>query len=215
MAALTGSLSRSSQIDSAASLSDSVIAAFIFSVGWSVFCWRIAAITNGTLLVDQAAGPVVHSSPNVTVGLDPAPTGRTTTPIFPCSRACRSGKSAAQPGGIAGVVGGFATGEGTDELGVAFCGCGFADGCAGAGADAWSQATVAPAANTRTPPSASNHLRCPGHRGIGATAGERWPSRGFILCPLALLPHTLVNATLCPKLRSCEDHPLLTSTIRT
>jgi hypothetical protein len=47
-------------MDSAAAVSDSVMAAFIAAVIWGGFSWRHAAIANGTSIVDHA-GPVCQS----------------------------------------------------------------------------------------------------------------------------------------------------------
>src|ERR1700751_3901249 len=87
-------------MDSAAALSDSVMAAVIASVTVGGLPSRSAAMINGTLIVDQA-GPLFQL-PKV-IGACPLPTGLTAPPTAACSRVSNWAKSAAS---VTAAVGG-------------------------------------------------------------------------------------------------------------
>src|ERR1700736_5519409 len=116
-------------MDSAAALSDSVMAAFIAAVTRGGFSLRSAAIANGTLIVDHA-GPVCQS-PSVD-GDAPLPSALTAIPTSACSWLCNCAKSAAsavnsfEPEFVGRLAGGV-PGETPVRVG---------DGV-GPGADAW------------------------------------------------------------------------------
>src|SRR5258708_18991385 len=95
LAAATGSPSEA-QIDSAAALSDSVIAAVMASVTLGGFSSRNAAMISGTLIVDQA-GPL-RQSPNK-IGACAPPTALSATPTTACSFVCYRAKSTLSAGG--------------------------------------------------------------------------------------------------------------------
>ena len=102
-AAVTGSPSPA-QIDSAAALSDRVIAAFIAALIAAGFFSRAPAMTNGTLIVDQA-GPLRHL-PRV-IGACLLPIALITTPTEACSVDSSRTKSAASAAGPRPSAGGI------------------------------------------------------------------------------------------------------------
>jgi hypothetical protein len=99
--------------------------------------WRIAAITNGTLIVDQAGRSAKSELPSTTCDFDPAPAARKTRPTVACSPVCSWAKSAPRPPpGDVGAV---------------------ADGCTGPGAGATLTARIVAAVTISAPPSAAIH----------------------------------------------------------
>jgi hypothetical protein len=89
-AATTGS-PKLSQMDSAAALSDSVIAALVASVTCGGLSSRRAAITRGTLIVDHAGPP--GQSPRTT-GVAESRTASIAIPVTPCRSFANGANSA-------------------------------------------------------------------------------------------------------------------------